>query len=141
MLRPHPQHQAFDVPPITPVQRVEVGVQGYEYPNGNLGRHTDKDDSLVYLISLGCTAQFLIKTPEMDDDTVIFDFNNGDVLYFDASPSANIEHGILSILSPSTSPQYLPPTQTLDLQSESFRQILQLSPLVLYSSQSRSRLA
>ena len=100
---PEGEKKLIDVPPIPGSARAEVGVQGYKSPNGSLGRHTDRDDSLVYLMSLGCTARFLVKTPEMEEDSVI-DFNSGDVLYFDASPNAHVEHAVLGVDAPSTSP-------------------------------------
>lgn len=78
----------------------------YKSPNGNLGNHIDKATSLVYLFSLGCTANFYIHGPKMDKERVI-KFKSGDMLLFDASSEAKVMHGVQSIDDTSTCPKDL----------------------------------
>lgn len=62
------------------------------------------DGSWVFLFSLGCTATFYIKSPDMDDmdrdqrqrqrQRYTFEMKSGDVLVFDPSSEAAILHGV-----------------------------------------------
>jgi hypothetical protein len=55
------------------------------------------DGSWVVLISLGCTANFRLKSPSMSRMET-FEMKSGDVLVFDPSSAAAIVHGIDSIV-------------------------------------------
>jgi len=69
----------------------------YHAPDGRFPPHIDHcDNSFVYLMSLGCTANFMIKTPAMDEERV-FKFRSGDLLVFNASSAAAVLHGVLGI--------------------------------------------
>ena len=76
----------------------------YSSPKGNLGNHIDRSTSLVYLFSVGCTANFYIHGPNMEKERVI-KFKSGDMLLFDASETAKIVHGVVSIDHTSTCPK------------------------------------
>ena len=59
--------------------------------------HVDHcDNSYVYLASLGCTANFLVKGPRMAEKRT-FKFRSGDLLVFNASTSAALLHGVCGI--------------------------------------------
>ena len=77
--------------------KMSVGVIRYQVPNGNFPNHIDhcNDNSFVYLLSLGCSANFVVKGPESEKQ--VFRFNSGDVLVFDPSSDAAIVHGVTSI--------------------------------------------
>jgi len=70
----------------------------YTAPKHRFPPHVDhcNDNSYVYLVSLGCTANFMVKGPNMSDKEV-FKFNSGDMLVFDPSTEANILHEVKSI--------------------------------------------
>ena len=51
---------------------------------------------ITFCLSLGCTANFMVKGPNMSDKEV-FKFNSGDMLVFDPSTEANILHEVKSI--------------------------------------------
>lgn len=75
-----------------------------ESPNSKFPRHIDHcDGSYVYLTSLGCTAKFLVKGPNMTEKR-IFKMRSGDVLVFNASTAAAIEHGVEGVDGPDTCP-------------------------------------
>merc|ERR1712062_334574 len=86
---------------------VGMGVIKYSSPKGKFPPHIDHcKNSFVYLTSLGCTANFMVKTPCMEEKNV-FKFNSGDFLVFDASTEAAILHGVLSIDDETTCPKEL----------------------------------
>ena len=68
----------------------------YESPDGYFHPHIDHSDSIVFLISLGCTANFMVKGPKMEAPC-LFKFQSGDLLVFNASTEAAILHGVVSI--------------------------------------------
>ena len=69
----------------------------YESPHGHFAPHIDHcNDSFVYLTSLGCTANFMVKGPTMDKQTH-FKFHSGDLLIFNASTKAALLHSVVSI--------------------------------------------
>ena len=66
-------------------------------PDGKFPAHVDHcDGSLVYLMTLGCTAHFMVKAPGMEA-THHFDLVSGDMLVFDASTGANVQHAVTGI--------------------------------------------
>ena len=76
---------------------IGMGVIKYLSPKGHFPAHIDHCNySFVYLTSLGCTANFLVKTPSMETKR-IFKFNSGDLLVFDASTEAAVLHEVVSI--------------------------------------------
>ena len=82
------------------IMAISVGVIRYPVPNGNFPEHVDhcNDSSWVYLLSLGCTANFVVQGPHRSShDKQTFQFNSGDVLVFDPSTDAAIVHGVKSI--------------------------------------------
>ena len=68
----------------------------YTSPNGHFPAHIDHSNSFVYLLSLGCTANFMVKGPNMNCKQ-IFKFNSGDLLIFNASTQAAILHEVVNI--------------------------------------------
>lgn len=69
----------------------------YEAPDGRFPPHVDHcNDSFVFLASLGCTANFMVKGPTMDTQKQ-FKFCSGDLLVFNASSRAAILHSVMSI--------------------------------------------
>jgi len=70
-----------------------------------------KRNCVVFLFSLGRTAKFYIHCPEMGGDRMgngkLFEFNSGDLLFFDATKEASIYHGIESIYPASSCPSEL----------------------------------
>ena len=80
---------------------MSVGVIRYEVPNGSFPEHIDhcNDNSWVYLLSLGCSANFVVskKKKDVQNKKQVFTFNSGDVLVFDPSSKAGIVHGVMSI--------------------------------------------
>ncbi|CAB9506756.1 expressed unknown protein [Seminavis robusta] len=83
-------------PSLDKFQRVAVGAIRYPAPDGSFPAHIDHCCSWVYLLSLGCSANFIVKGPEMTDKHV-FEFHSGDVFCFDASTQAAILHGVQNI--------------------------------------------
>ena len=84
------------------ISTMSVGVIRYDVPDGKFPQHIDhcNDSSWVYLLSLGCSANFVAKGPLCDSKTkkgMVFQFNSGDVLVFDPSSDAAIVHGVESI--------------------------------------------
>ena len=77
----------------------------YKAPNGMISKHCDKKKEIIFLYSLGCTALFFVKGKSMNDG-LVFDFESGDCLIFDASKNADVVHGIDSIQADSC-PQHL----------------------------------
>ena len=78
-------------------KHLSTAVIEYESPNGCFHPHIDHcQNSFVYLISLGCTANFMVKGPTMQT-RLRFKFCSGDMLVFNASTEAAILHGVLSI--------------------------------------------
>lgn len=77
---------------------MSVGVIRYQVPNGNFPEHIDhcNDNSWVYLLSLGCSANFVVKCNRKSEKQQ-FRFRSGDVLVFDPSSDAAIVHGVASI--------------------------------------------
>ena len=78
------------------ITTMSVGVIRYQVPNGCFPEHIDhcNDDSWVYLLSLGCSANFVVKSSSEKQQ---FRFRSGDVLVFDPSSDAAIIHGVSSI--------------------------------------------
>eukprot|EP00928_Gymnodinium_smaydae_P067808 TRINITY_DN50801_c0_g1_i1.p1 TRINITY_DN50801_c0_g1~~TRINITY_DN50801_c0_g1_i1.p1 ORF type:complete len:235 (+),score=26.97 TRINITY_DN50801_c0_g1_i1:49-753(+) len=69
----------------------------YKAPDGKFPPHVDHcKDSLVFLTSLGCTANFMVKTPAMSEKT-FFKLHSGDMLVFNASSEAAVLHAVVSI--------------------------------------------
>ena len=69
----------------------------YESPGGHCPPHVDHcNDSFVFLTSLGCTANFMVKGPTMDVQKR-FKFCSGDMLVFNASSEAALLHSVVSI--------------------------------------------
>mmetsp|Transcript_61538 Transcript_61538/g.166041 ORF Transcript_61538/g.166041 Transcript_61538/m.166041 type:complete len:186 (+) Transcript_61538:131-688(+) len=70
----------------------------YASPNGRFPAHIDHcNGSFVYLMSLGCAANFMVKGPGMECKKT-FKFNSGDLLVFNASTEAAILHEVVSIV-------------------------------------------
>ena len=90
-------HPFFTTSCGTETTKLSVGVIRYHVPNGNFPDHIDhcNDNSFVYLLSLGCSTNFVVKGPKSDRQ--MFRFNSGDVLVFDPSSDAAIVHGVKSI--------------------------------------------
>ena len=95
-------------------------ITALKYPsiNGQLGIHCDRNPSVVFLYSIGCTANFYVfgdKMRKNEDkefvdkrkDGQVFKFKSGDMLFFDASNEANIQHGVISIDDSDSCPAYL----------------------------------
>ena len=76
---------------------MSVAVIRYKSPNDNFPLHIDhtNDNSYVYLLSLGCSANFIVKGPNGKKKEFIF--RSGDVLVFDPSSNAGILHGVGSV--------------------------------------------
>ena len=69
----------------------------YQSPDGKFPPHIDHcKNSFVYLTSLGCTANFMVKGLNMEIKRD-FKFNSGDLLVFDASTEAKILLGVSGI--------------------------------------------
>mmetsp|Transcript_4364 Transcript_4364/g.9602 ORF Transcript_4364/g.9602 Transcript_4364/m.9602 type:complete len:236 (+) Transcript_4364:108-815(+) len=69
----------------------------YEAPNGCFPAHVDHcSDSCVFLASLGCSANFMVKGPTMVDK-LQFKLHSGDALVFNASGEAGVLHSVVSI--------------------------------------------
>lgn len=69
----------------------------YHAPDGRFPPHCDHcNDSYVYLLSLGCTANFMVQGPGMTEKR-FFKFHSGDLLVFNASTEAAILHEVCSI--------------------------------------------
>ena len=83
-------------------QYKSITLSAIEYESSNeshiLKEHVDHDDSFVYLLNMGCTANFVVKGPNMGDRK-FFKFNSGDLLVFDASTKGDVLHGIEGIES------------------------------------------
>ena len=66
--------------------------------NGSLGKHYDDAPGLVILYSIGCTANFYVKSPRIQQENgITFKFESGDVFIFDCSEKAKILHAVISI--------------------------------------------
>ena len=89
-------HQNLLENDINKYQSITVGAIEYESPNHSLPEHIDHCTSFVYLLSLGCTANFMVKGPNMGCKKM-FKFNSGDLLVFNASTEGAILHGITNI--------------------------------------------
>jgi hypothetical protein len=86
---------------------LSMAVIQYESPDGRFPPHVDHcDASLVYLTSLGCGANFMVKTPNMAA-AEHFQLRSGDLLVFNASSRAAITHGVLSIDAEGSGPELL----------------------------------
>ena len=85
---------------------LSVGVIRYESPNGNFPLHIDHSNSIVYLLSIGCTCNFMVKGPTMEKRND-FKMDSGDILVFNATTKAKIVHGVKSIDNEETSPKFL----------------------------------
>ena len=59
---------------------LSVGAIRYAVPNGRFPEHIDHcgNNSWVYLLSLGCTANFVVKGPSMNKKKE-FGFHSGDI--------------------------------------------------------------
>ncbi|GBG33851.1 Hypothetical Protein FCC1311_100742 [Hondaea fermentalgiana] len=69
----------------------------YEAPNGCFPAHVDHcSDSCVFLASLGCSANFMVKGPTMVEK-LQFKLHSGDALVFNASGEAGVLHSVVSI--------------------------------------------
>lgn len=76
----------------------------YKAPDGKFPPHVDHSNSVVYLMSLGCSANFMVQGP--GDHRHTFEFRSGDVLVFDASSEAYISHGVDGV-KPASCPAFL----------------------------------
>ena len=78
--------------------KMSVGVIRYSVTNGNFPEHIDhcNDNSWVYLLSLGRSANFVVQAGRRGEKRE-FQFKRGDVLVFDPSSEAAIVHGVKSI--------------------------------------------
>ncbi len=74
-------------------------ITSFNYPikEGKLTGHVDKVLGWVVLFSLGNTAKFYIKGPNMRERVTI-DFQSGDVLVFNGGTEYDIFHGIDTIV-------------------------------------------
>ena len=93
-----------DAGSTTDTTTMSIGVIRYDPPNGKFPKHIDhcNDNTWVYLLSLGCSANFLVEKENRHnnaDDTAkqSFQFKSGDVLVFDPSSNAAIVHGVNGI--------------------------------------------
>jgi hypothetical protein len=69
----------------------------YEAPHGRFPPHVDHcNESFVFLASMGCTANFMVKGPTMVEAKRLKLFS-GDMLVFNSSTEANILHAVESI--------------------------------------------
>ena len=75
---------------------ITVAAIEYPSPNGKFPAHIDHSNSFVYLLSVGCTANFMVQGPNMECKK-IFKFNSGDLLVFNASTDAAILHAVINI--------------------------------------------
>lgn len=93
------KHQQLATACNTDTTAMSVGVIRYQVPNGNFPEHIDhcNDNSWVYLLSLGCSANFVVKGNSPQSEKQQFRFRSGDVLVFDPSSDAAIVHGVDSI--------------------------------------------
>merc|ERR1712118_612258 len=80
----------------------------YTSPNGHFPPHIDhcNDGSFVCLMSLGCTANFMVKGPSMAAKRV-FPLHSGDVLVFNPSTKAGLLHSVVDIAEESSCPSAL----------------------------------
>jgi len=88
--------------------RYSIGVIRYGAPNEKFSEHIDHcndPNGWVILLSLGCTAKFTVRGSK-DAPKRVIDLASGDILVFDPSSNAAIQHGVASIL-PSTCPEAL----------------------------------
>eukprot|EP01084_Bolivina_argentea_P124501 220609_1 len=85
---------------------IKMSAIKYPSPNGHFAPHIDHDNSFVYLASIGCIANFMVKGPNMKNKKV-FKFNSGDLLIFNASTKAANVHGVISIDNTSSCPVQL----------------------------------
>ena len=92
----------FDVE-LNKYQSITMSTIKYPSPNGHFAAHIDHDNSIVYLLSIGCTTNFMVKGPTMKDKKV-FKFKSGDLLVFDASTKAAILHSVVNIDNSSSCP-------------------------------------
>lgn len=93
-------HRRFETTCNTDTTTMSVGVIRYQVPNGNFPEHIDhcNDNSWVYLLSLGCSANFVVKGNNSPlSEKQQFRFKSGDVLVFDPSSDAAVKHGVISI--------------------------------------------
>merc|ERR1712129_70888 len=88
---------------LSKYKTVTVGAIKYPSPNGKFPDHVDHCNSYVYLMSIGCDANFTVKGPNMEKEKV-FAMKSGDLLIFDSSTKAKISHGVRSIGDSSTCP-------------------------------------
>ena len=76
---------------------LSLGAIRYEAPHGRFPPHVDHcNESFVFLASIGCTANFMIRGPRMAQPKRV-QFFSGDMLVFNASTEANILHAVESI--------------------------------------------
>jgi len=76
---------------------LSMAVIRYEAPDGKFAPHVDHcGESLVFLATLGRTANFMVKGLKMEEKRC-FKFESGDMLVFNASTRAGILHGVLGI--------------------------------------------
>ena len=79
-------------------KNISMAAIQYDVPNGRMAAHIDHcQNSFVCLMSLGCTANFMVKGPNMGEKR-IFKFNSGDLLVFNASTEAAILHEVVGIV-------------------------------------------
>eukprot|EP01084_Bolivina_argentea_P085553 154635_1 len=97
------------LPSLSSIGKHTMRANLYPAPHGNIYRHYDKRNGYVLLYSLGCSIIFYVKGPQMDKKNgsgITFEMHSGDILLFDASTRARIEHGVDKVL-PGTCPVQL----------------------------------
>ena len=81
--------------PSSNISGLSAAAIRYPAPEGRFPSHIDhcNDGSFVFLTSLGRTARFSIKDPDMEKSRVLA-FGSGDVLVFDPSSEAKLLHSV-----------------------------------------------
>jgi len=92
------RHLRIDDVDLCKYTSITMAAIQYASPNGRFPAHIDHcNGSFVYLMSLGCAANFMVKGPNMECKKT-FRFNSGDLLVFNASTEAAILHAVVSIV-------------------------------------------
>eukprot|EP00929_Paragymnodinium_shiwhaense_P089791 TRINITY_DN4999_c0_g1_i1.p1 TRINITY_DN4999_c0_g1~~TRINITY_DN4999_c0_g1_i1.p1 ORF type:complete len:283 (-),score=25.91 TRINITY_DN4999_c0_g1_i1:473-1321(-) len=85
---------------------VSMAAIQYEAPTGKFPPHVDHcGESCVYLMTLGCSANFMVKGPSMAGQANL-KLRSGDLLVFNASTEAALLHGVTGI-DDGSCPQHL----------------------------------
>ena len=91
--------------PSSNVSGLSAAAIRYPAPEGRFPPHIDhcNDGSFVFLTSLGRTARFSVKDPDMEKSRVLA-FGSGDALVFDPSSEAKLLHSVDGIEKDSSAP-------------------------------------